>query len=214
MVLLGGAAGPSRGRPSRWRSRHLLPNLVGAGAARAGALQARALALYYDCYAQESGRRTVVYPGVLDGLAQFRAMRLRLACALLSDCDLPRAAAIIRHWLHMIPVRSKRRNTSPLAILGLLEARLMRADVTVLAGLNEGVWPGPADCGPWINRPMRELLDMKQPESQIGQTAHDFVQAFGNPCVKLIWSRRIGDSPATLSRWILRLQMILDAAGL
>lgn len=139
---------------------------------------------------------------------------LREASRLLSDCDLPRAAAIIRHWLHIIPVRSKRRNTSPLAILGLLEARLMRADVTVLAGLNEGVWPGPADCGPWINRPMRELLDMKQPESQIGQTAHDFVQAFGNPCVKLIWSRRIGDSPATLSRWILRLQMILDAAGL
>jgi ATP-dependent helicase/nuclease subunit B len=139
---------------------------------------------------------------------------LRAESRLLSDCDLPRAAAIIRHWLHAIPVRSRRRNTAPLAILGLLEARLMRADVTVLAGLNEGVWPGPADSGPWINRPMRELLGMKQPESQIGQTAHDFVQAFGNSCVKLLWSRRIGDSPATPSRWILRLQMILETAGL
>jgi ATP-dependent helicase/nuclease subunit B len=132
----------------------------------------------------------------------------------LSACDLPRAAAIIRHWLHGLPVRSTDHNPTPLAILGLLEARLIRADVTVLAGLNEGVWPGPADCGPWLNRPMRDMLGMKQPESQIGQTAHDFVQAFGNAHVKILWSRRIGDSPATPSRWIHRLQMILDTAGL
>ena len=51
-----------------------------AGAARAQALQAEALDLYYGFYAEESGRRTSVYPGVLEGLAQFRAMRLRLAC--------------------------------------------------------------------------------------------------------------------------------------
>jgi ATP-dependent helicase/nuclease subunit B len=132
----------------------------------------------------------------------------------LAACDLPRAAAIIRHWLHGLPVRSRQHNPTPLAILGLLEARLIRADVMVLAGLNEGVWPGPADCGPWLNRPMRDILGMKQPESQIGQTAHDFVQAFGNPSVKLLWSRRIGDSPATPSRWIHRLQMILDTAKL
>ena len=63
-----------------------LPNLVrrclaaSAGAARVEALQAEALALYYGYYAEESGRRTSVYPGVLEGLEQFRAMRLRLAC--------------------------------------------------------------------------------------------------------------------------------------
>ena len=51
-----------------------------AGAARSAALQSEALALYYGFYAEESGRRSAVYPGVLEGLAQFRAMRLRLAC--------------------------------------------------------------------------------------------------------------------------------------
>jgi phosphoglycolate phosphatase len=63
-----------------------IPNLVerclraSAGAARVEALQAEALALYYDFYSEESGRRSAVYPGVLEGLAQFRAMQLRLAC--------------------------------------------------------------------------------------------------------------------------------------
>ena len=63
-----------------------IPNLVqrclqaSACAARAQALQAEALALYQEFYFEESGRRSAVYPGVLDGLAQFRALRLRLAC--------------------------------------------------------------------------------------------------------------------------------------
>ena len=139
---------------------------------------------------------------------------LREESRFLRSCDLARAASIIRHWLHGLPVRPLQRDETPLTILGLLEARLIRADVTVLAGLNEGTWPGAADCGPWINRPMRDTLGMKQPESQIGQTAHDFAQAFGNSDVKLLWSRRIGDSPGTPSRWIHRLQMILETAQL
>jgi len=63
-----------------------IPNLVrrcleaSAGGARAEALQAEGLALYHEFYAEESGRRTALYPGVLEGLAQLRALRLRLAC--------------------------------------------------------------------------------------------------------------------------------------
>ena len=43
--------------------------------------------------------------------------------------------------------------------------------------------------------------------------AHDFVQAFGAPQVFLTWARRDGMEPAIPSRWILRLQTILKAAG-
>ena len=63
-----------------------IPNLVQrclpghAVGARAEALQAEALALFQDFYFEESGRRTAVYPGVLEGLARLRAMHLHLAC--------------------------------------------------------------------------------------------------------------------------------------
>ncbi len=63
-----------------------IPNLVqrclqaSAGTARAEALQSEALALYHDFYFEESGRRSAVYPGVIEGLEQFLAMGLRLAC--------------------------------------------------------------------------------------------------------------------------------------
>jgi len=62
-----------------------IPNLVqrclqGRAGARAEALQAEALALFQGFYFEESGRRTTLYPGVLEGLERFRAMHLRLAC--------------------------------------------------------------------------------------------------------------------------------------
>lgn len=63
-----------------------IPNLVArcltasVGEARAQVLHTEALSLYQGFYFEESGRRSTVYPGVLEGLAQFRAMGLRLAC--------------------------------------------------------------------------------------------------------------------------------------
>ena len=63
-----------------------IPNLVQrclegrALGGRADAVRAEALALFQEFYFEESGRRTTIYPGVLEGLARMRAMGLRLAC--------------------------------------------------------------------------------------------------------------------------------------
>ena len=62
-------------------------------------------------------------------------------------------------------------------IWGLLEARLQTADVIVLGGLTEGVWPQTAESGPWMNRPMRAAVGLPSPEERIGLSAHDFVMA-------------------------------------
>ncbi len=56
-----------------------------AGAQRADvlqdeALQDAALALFQKYYFEESGRRSAVYPGVIEGLERLRSLRLRLAC--------------------------------------------------------------------------------------------------------------------------------------
>ena len=60
-------------------------------------------------------------------------------------------------------------------IWGLLEARLQSADVMVLGGLAEGVWPPATDPGPWLSRPMRTTVGLPSPEEIVGQAAHDFV---------------------------------------
>jgi ATP-dependent helicase/nuclease subunit B len=120
-------------------------------------------------------------------------------------------ATALQDQLRKRVVRARYGTHPRLKIYGLLEARLMHADLVILGGLNEGKWPAQPDLGPWLNRPMRETLKLMAPERDIGLTAHDFVQAFGNADVVLTWSARVGGEPAIPSRWILRLKLLLEA---
>ena len=95
-----------------------------------------------------------------------------------------------------------------LAIWGPLEARLQRADLLVLGGLNEGTWPPSVETGPWINRPMRTALGLPQPERRIGLSAHDFAAALGAERVLLTRAEREGGAPTVPSRWLARLDAL------
>jgi ATP-dependent helicase/nuclease subunit B len=64
-------------------------------------------------------------------------------------------------------------------ILGTLEARVQGADLVILGGLNEGVWPQAPAPDPWFNRRMRLDAGLLLPERQVGLSAHDFQQAAG-----------------------------------
>ncbi len=100
-----------------------------------------------------------------------------------------------------------------LFIWGLLEARLQRADLMILGGLNEGTWPGDPADDPWMSRPMRKGFGIAPPERRIGVSAHDFVQACGAPEVVLTRAARVAGTPTLPSRWLLRLETVLRAAG-
>ncbi|MHA1107552.1 MAG: double-strand break repair protein AddB [Alphaproteobacteria bacterium] len=101
-----------------------------------------------------------------------------------------------------------------LHIWGLLEARMQHADLVCLGGLNEGTWPPEAHADPWLSRPMRGDFGLPQPERRIGLTAHDFVQAFSAPEVMLTRAERVDGTPTVPSRWLLRLENVIDGAGL
>ena len=68
-----------------------------------------------------------------------------------------------------------------LFIWGLLEARLQQADLMVLAGLNEGVWPSRPPPDPWLAPRLRAELGLPPLERRIGLAAHDFAGALGAP---------------------------------
>ncbi|MEQ8735920.1 MAG: double-strand break repair protein AddB [Rhodospirillaceae bacterium] len=101
-----------------------------------------------------------------------------------------------------------------LSILGPLEARLLRPDVIILAGLNEGTWPGDADSDPWMSRPMRKAFGLPQPERRIGQAAHDVAQALAAKDVIMTRSLKVDGTPTVASRWWRRFDQVLDAAGI
>ena len=106
-------------------------------------------------------------------------------------------------------------NTHPrLLILGAIEARLVKADRLILAGLEEGVWPQAPDMDPFLSRPMRQKLGLPTPERRTGLSAHDFVQAATAPEVYLITRHRREGEPQVASRWLWRLQTLCDGAGI
>jgi len=100
-----------------------------------------------------------------------------------------------------------------LHIWGLLEARLQQADVMILGGLNDDTWPSEAKASPWMSRPMMAKFGLASPERRIGLAAHDFAQAFAASDVVLTRSVRVDGTAQMASRWLLRLDSVLEKSG-
>jgi ATP-dependent helicase/nuclease subunit B len=130
-----------------------------------------------------------VLPGLLDALLEGKVVRSRRAIRGLD------AGAIIHPRI---------------TIWGLVEARLQSAEVVVLGGLVEGVWPPAPEPGPWLSRRMRAEAGLPSPEEMIGQAAHDFLaSACSAATVILSAPSRVGGAPAVPARWLKRLEAML-----
>ncbi|PZQ22536.1 MAG: double-strand break repair protein AddB [Sphingopyxis macrogoltabida] len=113
--------------------------------------------------------------------------------------------AMIGQLLNEASVRPPYGGHPRLFIWGLLEARLQRADLMILSGLDEGRWPAAAQPDPWLAPGIRRLLGLPAPERQQGMAAHDFAGALAAREVVVTRARRSGGDPAVASRFWLRL---------
>ncbi len=143
----------------------------------------------------------------------------RAAAAFLADLELEAPAGparvdpaelpqLLRTLLDEVAVRPPQGGHPRLAIYGLIEARLQTADLMVLGGLNEGVWPGRPAPDPWLAPRIRAELGLPGLERRVGTAAHDFAQALGAPRAVVTRARRDAKSPALASRLWLRLQAL------
>jgi ATP-dependent helicase/nuclease subunit B len=131
----------------------------------------------------------------------------------LPPCDAATFAGLIERLVADETVRSGGASHPRLRILGAMEARLVRADRLILAGLEEGVWPQTPRLDPFLSRSMRAALGLPPPERRIGLAAHDFAQAACAPDVLLITCARRDGQPAVRSRWLWRLETLAAGAG-
>ncbi len=99
-------------------------------------------------------------------------------------------------------------------ILGQIEARLITADLMIMAGLNEGTWPPEPPADPWMSRPMRKRFKLPPIERQTGLSAHDFVQAFNADKVIMTRAKKIDGTPSVPARWLERLAALLESTEL
>lgn len=113
--------------------------------------------------------------------------------------------AVLETLLAAGQVREAGSTHPSIMIWGTLEARAQGADLVILGGLNEGVWPAAPAPDPWFNRRMRLDAGLLLPERQIGLSAHDFQQAIAAPEVLLSRALRDAEAQTVPCRWLNRL---------
>ena len=173
----------------------------------------------FDWVASLRARATALGPeAVWDKEAGERALALleQLQSASASAAPQPPAiwSALLLRQMQRVELRGAAYLPHPnIAIWGPLEARVQSADLLILGGLTEGVWPARLAEDHWLSRQMRAQIDLPLPELRIGLAAHDFQCALAAPRVILSRPLRDGDSETLPARWLLRLTNLLQGLG-
>jgi ATP-dependent helicase/nuclease subunit B len=117
--------------------------------------------------------------------------------------------AVLRDTMERIAVRPPWGGHPRVAIYGLLEARMSRADLVICGGLVEGVWPASPAPDALLPPALLRALGVPGADFRIGLSAHDLAASLGAPEVVLSWSRRNEGSPVIASRFVLRVKAML-----
>jgi ATP-dependent helicase/nuclease subunit B len=124
----------------------------------------------------------------------------------LDPAELP---AVLREAMDRVAVRPPWGGHPRVAIYGLLESRMTRAEVAICAGLNEGSWPATPATDPLLAPAVLRALGVPGADVRIGLAAHDLAGALGAPEVVLSRARRDAGGPAIASRFWLRVEALL-----
>ncbi|MEQ1497971.1 MAG: double-strand break repair protein AddB [Novosphingobium sp.] len=124
----------------------------------------------------------------------------------LAPVDLP---LVLRDAMDQVAVRPPWGGHPRVAIYGLLEARMSRADLVICAGLTEGSWPASPSPEPLLPPAVLRALGVPGGEFRIGLAAHDLAGALGAPEVVLSWAMRDEAGPVIPSRFVLRVEAML-----
>lgn len=121
--------------------------------------------------------------------------------------------AVLRDAMERVSVRPPWGGHPRVAIYGLLEARMSRADLVICGGLVEGVWPASPAPDALLPPALLRALGVPGADFRIGLSAHDLAAALGAPEVVLSWPRRDESSPVIASRFVLRVKAMLGEAA-
>jgi ATP-dependent helicase/nuclease subunit B len=114
--------------------------------------------------------------------------------------------AVLRDAMDRSSVRPPWGGHPRIAIYGLLEARMSRADLVICGGMVEGVWPASATPDALLPPPVLRALGVPGSDFRIGLAAHDLAGALGAPEVVLSWAERDETAPVIASRFVLRIK--------
>ncbi|WP_363317635.1 PD-(D/E)XK nuclease family protein [uncultured Erythrobacter sp.] len=150
-------------------------------------------------WAREDGR-------ALSAMVEDLRLHARLLGTAITAQDV---APVLRDAMEEVTVRPPYGGHPRIAIYGLLESRMARADLVICGGLNEGSWPQTPGADALLAPGILRALGVPGSEFRIGLAAHDLAGAMGAPEVVLSRAQRDTDGPTLPSRFLLRVEALL-----
>ena len=117
--------------------------------------------------------------------------------------------AVLRDAMDRTAVRPPWGGHPRVAVYGLIEARMSRADLVICGGLTEGTWPAAPSPDALLPPAVLRALGVPGADFRIGLSAHDLAAALGAPEVVLSHAQRDEGAPVIPSRFVLRIRAML-----
>ena len=130
----------------------------------------------------------------------------------LSDCvagqkirvDLNDVRALIADALAGVRVRRPMNDSARVVVLGTIESRMQTADVVILTGLNDGMFPARGYENPWLPRAVSNKIGLPSPNHKVSLMALDFMNLSCGADVYWTRSKTSGGVQMAESRFISR----------
>ena len=137
------------------------------------------------------------------------------AVAELSDClvkhgmrlGLRDARAVLGDVISSVAVRAPMNDDVKVSVLGTIESRMQTADVVILTGLNDGMFPARGYENAWLPRAMAEKIGLPSPDRKVSLQALDFMNLSCGADVYWTRSRSAGGVQTTQSRFLSRVMV-------
>lgn len=142
------------------------------------------------------------------------------ALQILSDClksnqidiTVHDARALIADALSGVAVRPAMNDGASVVVLGTIESRMQTADVVILTGLNEGMFPARGYENAWLPRPIAAQIGLPSPDRKVSLMALDFMNLSCGPDVYWLRSRTAGGAQTAESRFLSRAAVAMRGA--
>ena len=114
------------------------------------------------------------------------------------------ARVFIADALSSVSVRGAIQEDAKIVVLGTIESRMQTADVVILTGLNDGMFPARGYENAWLPRVTAEKIGLPSGDRKVSLQALDFMNLSCGSCVYWLRSGVSGGVQTTESRFISR----------
>ena len=119
------------------------------------------------------------------------------------------ARAFVSDAIASVSIRQTKTEDCNVCVIGTIESRMQTADVVILTGLNEGMFPSFGYENSWLPRSISEKIGLPSPKRKVSLQALDFMTLSCGNNVYWLRSKQSGGILTTESRFISRVRVAI-----